>query len=173
MDYIDFFGSIASIICFGIVFWRLIKGKISFFNLYMLAMVLLQAILVGWWLWNGKHLIAVIAGIFFIFIILFWLVVHLNEKHTQIINKLIEKQSEIRKAQWEFTKETNLTFIEVFTNFMELNDLIVNQIDIIHSSIKNVIVDSTMVDTNVKQLEDALKEMKKTLKKIDKKKLTK
>ena len=68
MDNIHLLGSIASIISFsipfGFVFWSVIKKrKISFSNLYMLVMVLIQAVLVGYWIWNGKNLIAAMAGL--------------------------------------------------------------------------------------------------------------
>ena len=108
MDNIHLLGSIASIISlvtsFGIVFWSIIKKrKISFFNLYMLVMVLIQAISVGWWLWNGKNLMAVIAGMFFMFTILFWLVLYLNERQLD----LFKSQTEINKSEGEMIREIN------------------------------------------------------------------
>lgn len=158
---IHLLGAIASIISlvisFGLVFWSVIKqGKISFFNLYMLVMVSIQVILIGWGLWSGKNVIAMIGGMCFISMILFWLVMYLNEKQLD----LFKSQTEINKSQMKQIKEIN-------QDMGQLTNLFGEYIEAVRELMR---VESIKIDIKTEQLED---ELKKLQKKIDKKKFTK
>ena len=161
MDNFHLLGSIASIISLatslGIVFWGVIKKrKISFFNFYMLAMVLIQAILIGLGLWSGKNMMTMIAGMFFMFAILFWLVLYLNERQLD----LFKSQTEINKSEGEMINEIN-------QDLRQLANLCGECAEIIKELMR---VQSIEIDMKTKRLED---ELKKLQKKIGKKKSTK
>ena len=141
-------GSVASIISlvisFGFVLWSIIrKKKISFFSLYMSVVILIQVISVGFWLWHGKPLTAITAGMFLIFALLFWVSTHMSDKLLDII-----------QSHMEITKEMNQEIDEALRGILE----IIKKLTIHTESKMNV---------NTKQLED---ELKKIQKKIDKKK---
>lgn len=146
---IHLLGSIASIISFfiplGFIFWSLIKKKkISFFNLYILVLVLIQAISVGHSLWNGKNLMAMMAGMFLMFTILFWLVMHLSDRLLEIIKS---QQKIIEDINHDMEKLTNLfgESIEIIRELTKLN--------------------SIKIDINTEQLEDELKKLQRKISK--------
>lgn len=158
MGYINFLGSIASIICLGIIFWRFIKkGKISFFNVYMLIMVLIQIISVGYSLWSHKNVIAIIiGGMILIFTLLFWLVMYLNEKQLDLIKSqmdLIKSQAKTSKSQTKIIKEINQDMKELVEYFDEFIEVIMEL----------MVVESIKVDVKTERLNDKLKEIQKKI----------
>ena len=199
MDNLHLLGSIASIISLfipiplGFIIWGFIKKrKTSFFHLYMLVIVLIQFILVVYWLWDGKNVIAVLTGMFLMFMILFWLVLYLNERQIKIIeaiakqSEIMQSQSEIMQSQSEFVTESNKRHIESFMEFIDITKIIVIQIDNIGDIIRGIIKEITKdniknshvytevkIDVNTKQLENELEKIKKQLRKIETQKLTK
>ena len=151
MGYINFLGSIASIICLGIIFGRFIKKrKISFFNVYMLIIVLIQIISVGYSLWSHKNVIAIIIGsMILIFTLLFWLVMYLNEKQLDFI----KSQTKISKSQTEIIKEINQDMKELVEYFDEFIEVIMEL----------MVVESIRVDVKTERLNDKLKEIQKKI----------
>ena len=188
MDIIHSLGSIASIISViplaFIIRAAIKKVKISPFNLYMLAMVLIQVISVGYSLWDKNVIGITLGGIIFMFTILFWLVLHLNEKQMKLI-QIIEKQhqitgknSEMIIREADFSTEINWGFLRQFEALIEVAYLTTEQIDRIAKTLMLIIQDSNTgreikVDVNTKSLENELKKMKNILKKIEKQKPTK
>ena len=175
MDNFHLLGSITSIISLvislGIIFSSVIKKrKISFFNLYMLTIVLIQAISVGWWLWNGKNLIAVTVGMFFIFTILFWIVMHLTERQLDIFKSQIETikfQEKINESQRKINKSQMETITEINQDMVQFSNLFREFMEVITELMR---VESIKIDTKTERLEDELKKLEK---KIRKKKSTK
>ena len=158
---IHLLGSIASIISvvisLGFMFWSVTKKRnVSFFNLYMLVIVLIQAISVVWWLWNGKITIAVGVGMLFMFTILLWIIMHLNKE-----------QLDIAKLQGNIIKEINQDMRQFSSNFADAIEIIR---ELIRIESTRMDMESTRMDINTKRLEDKLKKLQKKIDKIDKKK---
>lgn len=165
MDNLHLLGSIASIISLGFVFWGIIKKRqMSFFNFYMLVLVLIQAILVGYWLLNGKILSAVIsAGICFMFTILPWLIMYL---HARLLD-LIQSQIDITASIIKSIEESDQIMKEISQNTEGIAECLK---DTIKSFSDFSITESIRVDAKTEQLDDKLKKLQK---KIGTKKSTK
>ena len=181
MDIIHSLGSIASIISIiplvFIIRAAIKKVKISPFNLYMLAMVLIQVISVGYSLWDKNVIGITLGGIICMFTILFWLVLYLNEKQLKMIG-IIVKQYELIESEQKFSIEINREFMKQFDGLIEVAYLTTEQIDRIAKTLMLIIQDSNTgreikIDVNTKSLENELKKMKNILKKIEKQKPTK
>ena len=132
MDNLNVFGAIASIISLfitlGFIFWGVIKkSKISGFNLYVLVVVLIHAILAGYWLWNDENVRAVITGTILMFIILLWLLQYLSKRlldfidfHDEMNQGLDERDQETQKILQLFTDTVDI--IEEIVIKMEQED---------------------------------------------------
>ena len=100
MDNLNLIGSVASImslsISVGIILWSFItKTKVSRFNLMMLGIFVMNVMSVGICLWVGEILAAMIAGIAFMLILLYWLVRFIVEEVQRFFIDLLEVLEEI------------------------------------------------------------------------------
>ena len=171
MDNLNVLGAIASIISLFItlviIFWSVIKKtKISGFNLYMLVMVLINAILVGIWLWNGVIVIAMMLFTILMGILLYWLIQYLFQKQQD----LIKSQMEIIKSNIKSIREMNQDMggmnqqtQEIIQLFIEILGFIQKSIDISGETLRSIELKDEKLNEKIKKLQ----------KKIDRKKRAK
>ena len=165
MEKLQLLGSIASIISpIGIVFWKIIKKKeMSPFNRCMSVILLIQAILIGYWLLNGEILGAVISvGVCFIFTILPWLIMHVYDQLLNLILDITNKQSEISKSQTKIIGKINQDMKMMNENIGVIVTSFKDMIEIIK---KLTIYTESTIDIKTKQLEDKVKKIQKKISK--------
>ena len=167
MDYLHFFGSIASLICLGIILWRFIKEKkISFQTLYMLTIVLIQAISVGYGIWTRKDLIYIIVGcLFLIFTILSWLAMYLFEK----LHDLLQAQQDFIETQTKLNLSERKIRNEIDEDLGHLSKLFGESLEIIKDVIKAVTIESVNTNVKTEQLTDKLKQIEKKIETVHEK----
>ena len=131
MDNLNVFGNIASIISFfitlGVVLWNFIKKtKISRFNLIMLFLVVMNAILIGYGLWRGNIVSVVAAFAGLTFVVLLWVIRYLFQ--TQI--DLIKSQVETIKSNLEIIGEMNQSIDGIDQKTQKILQLFIETLDV-------------------------------------------
>ena len=172
MDYINLLGSIASIIALGYIVWNIIKKRqISFFTLYMLGLVLFQIISIGWALWTGKKVNAVIDIGILLFQLFCWYLYYILDRQQEMLNSVVEilkSQSKILDAHRKDINNLYDVIKEILLIMEQSKDLSQEGFQKTVDILQEVVISlESKIDINDEQL---IEKMTKLQKKIGKKK---